>query len=187
MGFALAEVARRQGADVTVVAANVALPRRSDITYVDVESAAEMLGAASVAFGECDLLLMAAAVADFRPAAAHDGKIDKSAHDGLTVELEPTADILATLSAARTTQVLVGFAAEHGDAGLARAREKRVRKGLDVIVHNDVAVAGIGFDGDQNAVTIIGPGDQETVVPRTSKDECAARILAVVTPLIALR
>lgn len=187
MGFALAEAARRHGADVTVVAANVDLPRRPDVTYVDVESAAEMLDAVTAAFGACDVLLMAAAVADFRPADARDGKIDKSAHEGLTVELVPTADVLANVSAARTTQVLVGFAAEHGEAGPARAREKLVRKGLDVIVHNDVSITGIGFEGDQNAVTIIGPGDRETVVPRTSKDECAERILAVVVPLLAPR
>jgi phosphopantothenoylcysteine decarboxylase/phosphopantothenate--cysteine ligase len=185
MGFALADAARRQGAEVTVIAANVDLPRRDDITYVDVESAAEMLDAAEGAFGECDVLLMSAAVADFRPAATHAGKIDKSAHSELTVSLEPTVDVLATLSAARTTQVLVGFAAEHGEAGLARAREKRSRKGLDVIVHNDVSVAGIGFERDQNAVTVIGPGDQEIVIPKTSKDECADRILAVVAPLVA--
>ncbi len=187
MGFALAEAARRQGADVTVIAANVDLPRRPDIAYVDVESAAELLEAARAAFAGCDVLLMSAAVADFRPAATHVGKIDKSAHAELTVSLEPTVDVLATLSAARTDQVLVGFAAEHGEAGLARAREKRARKGLDVIVHNDVFVAGIGFEGDDNAVTIIGPGDQETVVPRTSKAECADRILAVVAPLLAAR
>jgi phosphopantothenoylcysteine decarboxylase/phosphopantothenate--cysteine ligase len=188
MGFALAEAARRQGADVTVIAANVDLPRRSDIAYVDVESAAELLEAARNAFAGCDVLLMSAAVADFRPAAAHAGKIDKSAaHPDLTLSLEPTEDVLATLSAARTDQILVGFAAEHGEAGLARAREKRARKRLDVIVHNDVSVAGIGFEGDDNAVTIIGPGDQETVVPRTSKAECADRILAVVAPLLAAR
>ena len=187
MGFALADAARRQGADVTVIAANVDLPRRPDIAYVDVESAAELLEAARAAFDRCDLLLMSAAVADFRPAATHAGKIDKSAHTELTVSLEPTVDVLATLSAARTAQVLVGFAAEHGEAGLARAREKRARKGLDVIVHNDVSVAGIGFEGDANAVTIIGPGDDETVIPRTSKAECADRILAVVAPLLAAR
>jgi phosphopantothenoylcysteine decarboxylase/phosphopantothenate--cysteine ligase len=184
MGFALAEAARRQGGEVTVIAANVDLPRRPDITYVDVESAAELLEAAAAAFPACDLLLMSAAVADFRPAAARQGKIDKSAHAELTVALEPTVDVLATLSAARTGQILVGFAAEHGEDGLARAREKRSRKGLDVIVHNDISVAGIGFEGGQNAVTIIGPGDRETVVPTTSKAECAERILAVVAPLL---
>lgn len=187
MGFALAEAARRQGADVTVIAANVDLPRRPDIAYCDVESAAELLEAASGAFAGCDVLLMSAAVADFRPTTTHAGKIDKSARTKLTVSLEPTVDVLATLSAARTGQILVGFAAEHGEAGLARAREKRVRKGLDVIVYNDVSVAGIGFEGADNAVTIIGPGDQEMSVPRTSKAECAERILAVVAPLLAAR
>ena len=187
MGFALAEAARRQGAEVTVVAANVDLPRRPDIAYVEVESAAELLEAVRRPFEACDLLLMSAAVADYRPIDARADKIDKSAQTDLTVTLGPTVDIIATLSAARTDQILVGFAAEHGEAGLARARAKRTRKGLDVIVHNDISVPGIGFEGDDNAVTIIGPGDQETTVARTTKAACAERILATVAPLLAAR
>lgn len=185
MGFALAEAARRRGAAVTVVAANVELPRRGDISYVDVTTAAQLLEATRAAFADCDLLVMSAAVADYRPAGSREGKIDKSANDHLDIVLEPTVDILASLAPARTRQVLVGFAAEHGDGGLARARDKRTRKGLDVIVHNDVSVAAIGFEADDNEVTIIGPGDEEQSVSRTTKAGCAERILDAVAPLLA--
>jgi phosphopantothenoylcysteine decarboxylase/phosphopantothenate--cysteine ligase len=184
MGFAVAEVARRRGADVTVIAANVDLPRRGDIAYVDVQTAAELLDATAAAFPDCDVLVMSAAVADYRPVAPRADKLDKSVHDGIQVTLEPTVDILATLAAGRTSQVLVGFAAEHGRDGLERARAKRTRKSLDVIVHNDVSVAGIGFEGEENAVTIIGPGDREEVVSRTTKERCAERILDAVSPLL---
>ena len=187
MGFAVAEAARQRGAAVTVIAANVDLPRHPDITYVDVQTAAQMLDATAAAFGDCDVLVMSAAVADYRPATTQAGKIDKSASDRLAIDLEPTVDVLATLSARKSGQVLVGFAAEHGDAGLARARDKRVRKGLDLIVHNDVSVPGIGFEGDENAITILGPGDAELRVERTSKRECAARILDAVAGVFTSR
>jgi phosphopantothenoylcysteine decarboxylase / phosphopantothenate---cysteine ligase len=185
MGMAIAEAARDRGADVTVIAANVDLPRRTDIRYVDVETADQLLDATHAAFAETNLLVMSAAVADYRPIAAHDGKLDKSASDRLELSLEPTVDILATLAAERSGQIVVGFAAEHGAAGLERARQKRIRKHLDVIVHNDVAVAGIGFESDDNAITIIGPGDAEQVVPRTSKARCAQHILDAVAPLLS--
>ncbi len=184
MGMAIAEAARARGADVTVIAANVDLPRHLGIAYIDVATAAQLLDATTAAFAETDLLVMAAAVADFRPTAGHDGKLDKSAHDRLEVTLEPTVDILTTLADARTAQILVGFAAEHGPEGLERARAKRVRKHLDVIVYNDVALAGIGFESDDNAITIIGPGDATRAVGRTSKSRCAEHILDAVEPLL---
>ena len=187
MGMAVADAARDRGADVTVIAANVDLPRRADITYIDVETGADLLDAARVAFAQTNLLVMSAAVADYRPSSAIDRKLDKSASDRLDLTLEPTVDILATLTAARTGQIVVGFAAEHGAAGLERARQKRIRKHLDVIVHNDVAVAGIGFESGDNAITIIGPGDAEEVVPRTSKSRCAEHILDAVAPLLVER
>ncbi len=140
--------------------------------------------AALDAFPACDVLVMAAAVADFRPVEALAGKIDKSAHDSLVVRMEPTVDILATVGASRRPgQVLVGFAAEHGAAGLERARAKRTRKNVDVIVHNDVSIPGIGFEGGDNAVTIIGP-DGETATGRVSKAECAQAILDAVERLV---
>ena len=107
----------------------------------------------------------------------------QSATDRLEIDLQPTTDVLATLSARRRNQVLVGFAAEHGAAGLERARQKRTRKRVDLIVHNDVSEPGIGFEGDDNAVTIVG-ADGEIHVSRTSKRECAERILDVATPLL---
>jgi len=184
MGWALAEAARRRGAQVTVLAANVDLPRHPDIRYVDAPTAADLHAAALDAFPSCDLLVMAAAVADFRPGAPREGKIDKTAEGRLALDLQPTADILADLGARRERQVLVGFAAEHGAAGLARARDKRLRKGLDLIVHNDVSVDGVGFGSRQNEITIIGP-DGEEALPRMSKDACAERILDAVVPLLS--
>ena len=184
MGYAVAEAAARRGADVTVIAANVDLPDPPGTRVLRVESAADLLEATTHAVAGADVLVMAAAVADFRPVAADDGKIDKSAHDSLVVRMEPTVDILATVGASRRPgQVLVGFAAEHGAAGLERARAKRTRKNVDVIVHNDVSIPGIGFEGGDNAVTIIGP-DGETATGRVSKAECAQAILDAVERLV---
>src|SRR5581483_630701 len=133
--------------EVTVIAANVSLPRAEAVTYVDVETAAELERAARDAFPDTDVLIMAAAVADFRPASPETSKISKTGRDGLTVELEPTTDVLAELAAQRRPgQTLVGFAAEHGEGAAERAREKLERKGVDAIVLNDVSQPGIGFD-----------------------------------------
>jgi phosphopantothenoylcysteine decarboxylase / phosphopantothenate---cysteine ligase len=184
MGWAVAEAARRRGAEVTVLASNVDLPRHPDVRYVDAPTAADLRRAALDAFGSCDVLVMAAAVADFAPAAARGGKIDKGAEGRLALELEPTADILSELAGRRDGQVVVGFAAEHGPAGLERARAKRERKRLDLIVHNDVSVEGIGFGSADNEVTIIGAAGEEAL-PRMSKDACAERILDAVVALLA--
>lgn len=184
MGFALAAEATRRGAEVTVIAANVALPREPDrIRYVDVETAAELGAAAAAAFGEADVLLMAAAVADFRPTGPASEKIKKAGRDGLELDLEATDDVLLELSgAARPDQLLVGFAAEHGPSGLDHAREKLERKGVHAIVHNDVSVAGIGFDAVDNEVSILTRTGTEAV-PRASKTEVAAAILDAVERL----
>jgi phosphopantothenoylcysteine decarboxylase / phosphopantothenate---cysteine ligase len=184
MAWAIAAEARRRGAEVTVLAANVALPRDPGIRYVDTPTAADMHRAVVEHFPASDLLVMAAAVADYRPATATAGKIDKSASGSLEIRMERTTDILAEVAAARTSQVLVGFAAEHGEAGLARARDKRTRKGVDILVHNDVSVPGIGFGSDDNLITIIGPGDAERTLPRMPKAGCAAAILDAVAPLL---
>ena len=186
MGWSVAEAARRRGASVTVLAANVDLPRHPDVRYVDAPTAAALHEAALAEFPGCDVLVMAAAVADFRPGSSLAGKIDKSAEGRLALDLEPTTDIVADLAARRGSQVIVGFAAEHGAAGLARAREKRRRKHLDLIVHNDVSVEGIGFGSADNEITIVGE-DWEETLPRMSKDACADRILAAVAPLLAAR
>lgn len=186
MGLALAEEAAALGATVTVVAANVALPRSPRITFVDVGTAAELRAACADEFSECDVLLMAAAVADFTPAQTDAGKLKKDGRDGLTVELEPTVDVLAELASARRPgQVLVGFAAEHGDGALAYGREKRRRKRVDAIVVNDVSGAGVGFDAVDNEVTIVTSGG-ERHVPRATKAEIARAILAEVERLRGL-
>ncbi|CAA9506910.1 MAG: Phosphopantothenoylcysteine decarboxylase / Phosphopantothenoylcysteine synthetase [uncultured Solirubrobacteraceae bacterium] len=183
MGFALAAAAADLGAAVTVVAANVALPRDPRVAYVDVETAAELQDACAAAFGEADVLLMAAAVADFRPAASLAGKLKKAGEERLRVELERTPDILTGLAAVRRPdQTLVGFAAEHGDGALAYAREKLAHKGLDAIVVNDVARADIGFDAVHNEVTILTAGG-ETHVARASKAHVARAVLDVVAGL----
>ncbi len=187
MGFAVAAEAARRGAEVTVVAANVSLPRTDGITYLDVETADELRDATLEAFGATDVVVMAAAVADFRPAEAVAEKISKAGRDGLTVDLEPTADVLAELaSRRRADQLLVGFAAEHGQGAVERAREKLDRKRLDAIVVNDVSRADIGFDVEENEVTIVtATGDQ--LVPRASKPEVAAAILDLVERMRAER
>jgi phosphopantothenoylcysteine decarboxylase/phosphopantothenate--cysteine ligase len=185
MGFAIAEAARRRGAEVTVLASNVGLPRHPGIRYVDAPTAAALHEAAGVEFAGCDLLVMAAAVADYRPATAAAGKMKRAKADALEIRLERTEDILADLVRRRERQVLVGFAAETGAGGLEEARSKRLRKGLDVLVYNDVADAAIGFESDQNEITIIGPGEAEESLSRMSKAACAERILDAVTPLLA--
>jgi phosphopantothenoylcysteine decarboxylase/phosphopantothenate--cysteine ligase len=125
------------------------------------------------------VLLMAAAVADFRPAKPADHKIKKTGPEALAeIELEPTEDILSRLATQRrAAQVLVGFAAEHGDGALAYGREKLVRKGLDVVVVNDISRADIGFDSDQNEVLILTRGGGEQHIPRTAKGEVADHVL----------
>jgi len=172
MGFALADAAADRGSEVVVVAANVGLPRAPGIRYDDVGSAAELAQACEREFAAADVLVMCAAVADFRPVAAVEGKIAKDGAKRLALELEATTDVLATLAGRRREgQTLVGFAAEHGDGALERARAKLERKHLDAIVLNDVAEDGIGFDSLENAVTIItaegerrvGPADKRTV------------------------
>jgi phosphopantothenoylcysteine decarboxylase/phosphopantothenate--cysteine ligase len=181
MGFALAEEAARRGADVTLVAANVSLPRRTGIEYVDVETAAELLAACEERFEQADLLLMAAAVADYRPEHEHAGKLKKDQAGGeLELRLVRTPDVLATLATRRRPgQLLVGFAAEHGDGALEYAREKLDRKGLDAIVVNDVSTPGIAFDSPENEVTVV-TSEAELHVPKAAKAEVATAILDAV-------
>jgi phosphopantothenoylcysteine decarboxylase/phosphopantothenate--cysteine ligase len=182
MGFALADEAARRGASVVCVAANVALDRNPRVEYVDVETAAQLAAACAERFGDCDVLLMAAAVADYRPARAADTKIKKDAAS-LELALERTDDVLAGLSAQRRAgQVLVGFAAEHGE-GLEAARSKREAKGLDAVVLNDISRADIGFDAPDNEVTIVTAAG-ELSIRRAGKPEVAAAVLDAVQELL---
>jgi len=186
MGFALASVAAELGAEVSVLAANVELPRDPRVRYVDVQTAQGLHDAAVAAFGRADVLLMAAAVVDFRPALSADHKIKKSeGQEQLRVDLELTPDILRDLAAARRPgQTVVGFAAEHGEGALEYGRDKLRRKGLDAIVVNDISRADIGFDASDNEVTIVtAAGD--TPVPKGPKAEIARAILDAVVALRA--
>jgi phosphopantothenoylcysteine decarboxylase/phosphopantothenate--cysteine ligase len=181
MGFALAEEAQRRGAKVTVIAANVSIRRAPGIEYVDVGTAAELAAACSERFDACDVLLMAAAVADYRPADVHAGKIKKDQTGGeLNLSLVRTTDVLSSLADRRRPgQLIVGFAAEHGEGALAYGRGKLERKKLDAIVVNDIGGAGIGFESTDNEVWIV-TADVERHVPKASKGRIAAAILDAV-------
>jgi phosphopantothenoylcysteine decarboxylase / phosphopantothenate---cysteine ligase len=177
MGLALAEEAARRGADVTLVAANVTIPPQAGVEEVTVETTAELEAAVRERFPAADVLIMAAAPADFRPSNPAEAKIGRDEHDLLTLEFEPTEDIVAGVAARRRAgQTLVGFAAEHGEGAVERGREKLSRKGLDAIVVNDISRADIGFDSDENEVTIV-LADGEREVGRRPKAEVAAAIL----------
>ena len=187
MGFALAEAAAARGADVTVIAANVDLPRHTQISYIDVESAAQLEAAARDQFPSCELLLMAAAVADFTASEPAPGKLKKDGRSELELTLSPTTDVLAALSELRTEgQTLVGFAAEHGADAVEVGRTKLASKGLDALVINDVAGAEIGFESSSNEVTIVtAVGDQH--VPKADKLEIAEAILDAIDELHGAR
>jgi phosphopantothenoylcysteine decarboxylase / phosphopantothenate---cysteine ligase len=178
-GHALAAAAARRGAHVTLVTASpIALPAdvASRVTRVDVETAADMEEAMGRVASGADVVVMAAAVADFRPKASAETKLSKD--DGVPeLVLEPTPDILAGLAARRSSgQVLVGFAAETHDA-VERARRKLERKGVDLLVVNDVSAPGAGFDHDTNAVVILGADGCITDIPLTSKNAVAEAVL----------
>jgi phosphopantothenoylcysteine decarboxylase/phosphopantothenate--cysteine ligase len=181
MGFALAGEAARRGAAVTVVAANVGLPRDPAIRYVDVATTEELLEACEAEFGGADMLLMAAAVADFRPESLREGKISKLETGAeLELRLVRTPDVLAALSdRRRPDQLLVGFAAEHGPEAVANARGKLERKRLDAVVVNDVSQPGIAFDATDNEVVIVMK-EGEVPVPKASKEQVAREILDAV-------
>lgn len=184
MGIALAAAAAKRGAEVTLIAANVALPAPPGVRRVDVETAAELARAAAEEFPQAHVLLMAAAPADFRAAEPAAGKLQRV--EGLELSLQPTEDILASLSAGRSEgQTIVGFAAEanaNKEQAVERARGKLERKGADLIVFNDVSNPEIGFESERNAVTLIGRSG-ETEVPIASKDEVAEAILQEVDRL----
>jgi phosphopantothenoylcysteine decarboxylase/phosphopantothenate--cysteine ligase len=182
MGVALAAEAARRGARVTLIAANVALPVPPGIEVVNA-CTAEDLARETLARAGADIVLMAAAVADYRPAEPLSRKRKKDL-EPWTVTLEPTQDVLATLGHGRRDgQVLVGFAADAGEDGLSEARAKRVRKGVNLIVFNDVSRTDIGFDSEDNEVTVIGEAGERRI-SRRSKDECAAAILDEVAALV---
>jgi phosphopantothenoylcysteine decarboxylase / phosphopantothenate---cysteine ligase len=177
MGLALTEQAIRRGAEVTLVAANVSLPEPAGTRRIEVETTEELANVVREEFPHCHVLLMAAAVADFRPVRAEPGKIAREGGGGIDLHLEQTQDVLADLSSLHSDdQTLVGFAAEHGAGAIERARAKLDRKGLDAIVFNDVSRTEIGFDSALNEVVIV-ERDGERRVPLAPKEEIAAAIL----------
>ncbi len=183
MGVALAAEARRRGADVTLLAANLAVPAPDGVELVETPTAADLEREALARAAEVDVIVMSAAVADYRPAAALAAKRPKDT-ETWTLELEPTTDVLAALGASRRDgQIIVGFAAETGENGLARARAKLERKGADLFVFNDVSQPGIGFDAPDNAVTLVSAAG-DLVLPRAPKSEIAALVLDEVEKLI---
>jgi phosphopantothenoylcysteine decarboxylase/phosphopantothenate--cysteine ligase len=185
MGVALAEEARRRGASVTLLAANLAVSPPSGVELVDTPTAGTMLTEA-LARRDADVVLMAAAVADYRPAEAVTEKRPKDAQ-AWEVLLEPTTDVLATLAKGRTNgQVLIGFAADRGATGLARAREKLQGERVDLVVYNDVSRDDIGFDADENEVVLIA-ADTERRVAKASKDRIAAAIVDAAEELLRER
>jgi phosphopantothenoylcysteine decarboxylase/phosphopantothenate--cysteine ligase len=182
MGVALAEAAVARGARVTLIVGHVSvgLPAHDDVDVVRAETTEAMGEAVRSAVAAADALVMAAAVADFRPRRSAPSKLTRA--EGLTLELEPTEDILAGVGAAVAARplgtprpVLVGFAAETGS--LDRAAEKLRRKGVDVLVANDVAEEGSGFGTETNRVTILGADGSREELPLLTKREVADRIL----------
>jgi phosphopantothenoylcysteine decarboxylase / phosphopantothenate---cysteine ligase len=175
MGLALARAAAARGARVAVIAANVALERPAGVRWHAVRTAAELAEACEQEFPDCDVLLMAAAVADFRPVATAEGKLKKAGRERLSIELEPTADVLRGLSARRRpNQTLVGFAAEHGEGALEYGRAKLREKDLDAIVVNDISRPDIGFEVDRNEVTVLTCQERNGTAPAAVRAEHVA-------------
>ncbi|HYI73770.1 MAG TPA: bifunctional phosphopantothenoylcysteine decarboxylase/phosphopantothenate--cysteine ligase CoaBC [Gaiellaceae bacterium] len=183
MGVALAEEARARGADVTLLAANLAIAAPAGVRVVETPTAAD-LEREALARGDADVVVMAAAVADYRAATPPATKRPK---DGSAwhVELEPTTDVLSALGAGRRPgQVLVGFAADEGDAGLERAREKRKAKNADLFVYNDVSRADIGFEAHENEVVVLS-ANGDRAVEKAPKRAIAAAVLDEVERLLS--
>ena len=186
MGVALAAEAKRRGAEVTLLAANLAVAAPDGVEVVEVPTAADLEREAQARSGDADVVVMAAAVADYRPAEAIEGKRPKTGEAWL-LELEPTADVLAQLGQQdRNGQVLVGFGAEAGAAGLERKRRMLTDKNLDLVVYNDVSAPGIGFDSTENEVTLLTRAG-ERQLRRAPKAEIAAGIVDEVERLLEER
>jgi phosphopantothenoylcysteine decarboxylase/phosphopantothenate--cysteine ligase len=173
MGYALAEAALRRGARVVLVTGPTALKPPANAEVVQVETAAEMRDEVVARLPHSTIVIKAAAVADYRPEQVSEQKIKRTGKK--TLDLEPTSDILAEVASRRTTQIVVGFAAETENV-LENARKKLAAKAVDAIVVNDVSKRGIGFDSDRNAVTIL-TRDEQIEVPESAKWEVAHRVL----------
>jgi phosphopantothenoylcysteine decarboxylase/phosphopantothenate--cysteine ligase len=183
MGVALAEEAARRGADVTLLAANLAVSVSGEVGVVATPTAADVEREAR-SRADSDVVLMAAAVADYRPAAPIEGKRSKEANTW-AIELDPTVDVLASLGAERRDgRVLVGFAADSGEGALDRARAKRLAKGADLLVFNDIGRSDIGFDATDNEVVLLSDAGERTV-KKAPKTVVAAAVLDEVERLLS--
>jgi phosphopantothenoylcysteine decarboxylase/phosphopantothenate--cysteine ligase len=183
MGFAVARAARSAGADVTLIAGPVSLATPPGVKRIDVESAADMLAAAEAAVDGADIFIAAAAVADYRPVHPSDRKIKKTS-ESLALELTRNPDVLATVAARGNRPFVVGFAAETDDVE-ANALKKLRGKNLDMIAANRVG-PGVGFDCDQNTLTVFWPGGQETL-PAASKTALAGQLIRLIAGRLAER
>jgi phosphopantothenoylcysteine decarboxylase/phosphopantothenate--cysteine ligase len=182
MGVALAAEARRRGAEVTLVASNLAVVAPAGVALVEAPTADDVAREV-LARADADVVLMAAAVSDYRPAESTPDKRPKDERSW-TVTLEPTTDVLAELARHRRDgQLLVGFAADHGDRGLARAREKLEAKRLDLVVFNDISRADVGFEAPDNEVVLVD-GNEERRIGKAAKERVAAAILDEVARLL---
>lgn len=176
MGYAVAQMAAERGAEVLLISGPSALAVPPNVKAVQVESTNEMLEACLAAYDGVDIVIKAAAVADYRPRDVADQKIKKKTDDALIVVMDKNPDILKTLGAKKTHQVLVGFAAETQNL-LANAREKVVKKNLDMIVANDVTAAGAGFNSDTNIVKFLYANGDVCELEQMPKVDVANRIL----------
>jgi len=175
MGYAVAEAAARRGAKVVLVSGPVALGVPEGVERVSVRSAEEMYRAVTPRFAECTVAILAAAVADYRPVETHTQKMKRS-KSAITVQFEPTRDILAEIAKSKGNRLVVGFAAET-DHVAENARKKLEAKNVDLIVANDVTAEGAGFDVDTNKVTLFARDARDLALPRMAKSEAAHKIL----------
>jgi len=182
MGVALAAEAKRRGADVTLVYANGSIPPPAGVEVVPAPTAADMRREMLVR-GDAEVVLMAAAVADYRPSKPEEGKRPKDG-EMWSLDLEPTEDVLAELGSMPSNgRVLVGFAADSGERGLERAREKLANKRGNLFVYNDVSQSGIGFEAEENELVLVSTRGERRI-GRRSKEECAVAILDEVEGLL---
>ncbi len=176
MGYALADAAARAGWYVELVSGPVSLPVPEDVEVCRVVTGDEMFRAIDCRFDQCDILIMVAAVTDFRPVKQTDKKLKKTGKN-IKVEFEPTIDILKTIAARKKNQVVVGFAAETHEIE-DYARQKLKEKNCDFMVANRVGQPGEGFAADTNSVTVFGPGSKREVLGPLAKREIATRLIA---------
>jgi phosphopantothenoylcysteine decarboxylase/phosphopantothenate--cysteine ligase len=182
MGYALAQEARDRGAQVTLVSGPTRLAPLEGVNLTLVETAQEMFNAVKAVFPLVDIVIKAAAVADFRPCHKAQEKIKKD-QTGLVLELERTDDILGYLGEHKDKQILVGFAAETGET-ITHAREKLARKNLDLIVANDITVEGAGFGVDTNVATLLFKDGTFLTLPRMTKNELACKVIDGIVKLL---